>query len=149
MLIALIGENCTGKTYLSNMLKQKLGATIYVGSEYLRFAEKEADARLRFSRILEKAAADPSSTIYLINEMNQLPLLPEKCIRVLVTAPMEDIESRFAARMNGILPSAVAYTLRKNHGLFDKVPHHVHVHSGKNHVLEDCARILALCDGRE
>lgn len=149
MLIALIGENCTGKTYLSNMLKQKLGATVYVGNEYLRLASRENDSRQRFSRLLEEASSSPESVIYLINEMPQLSLLPEKCIRVLVTAPMEDIESRFAARMNGILPSAVAYTLRKNHGLFDKVPHHVHVHSGQNHVLVDCARILALCDGRQ
>jgi len=149
MLIALIGENCTGKTYLSNMLKQKLGATVYVGNEYLRLSDKEADARQRFARMLEKASADHASTIYLVNEMPQLALLPEKCIRVLVTAPIEDIEQRFTRRMNGVLPSAVAYTLRKNHGLFDRVPHHVHVHSGQNHVLEDCARILALCDGRE
>lgn len=148
MLIALFGENCTGKSTLADVLKQKLGAAVYTGRDYLRLAPNEADALQRFRALLISSVSSPDSVIYIISDSSHLDLLPEGCIRVLVTAPLDDIKNCFAARMNGVLPNAVASRLERSHGSFDRFPHHVHVHTGERHVLEDCAHILALCDGK-
>ena len=48
MVIALIGESCTGKSTLAGMLKEKLGALVFSGKDYLRLAKGEGDARQAF-----------------------------------------------------------------------------------------------------
>ena len=148
MLIAIFGENCTGKSTLANVLKQKLGAAVYTGKDYLRLARNEAEAQQRFRVLLRESVSAPDSTIFIISEADHLDFLPAGCIRVLVTAPLDDIKSRFAARMNGVLPAAVASRLERSHGAFDRFPHHIEIRTGERHILEDCAHILALVDGR-
>ena len=36
MLIAIIGENCVGKSTLANKINETLNVTIYSGKDYLR-----------------------------------------------------------------------------------------------------------------
>lgn len=55
----------------------------------------------------------------------------EGALRILVTADLELIKSRFAQRMRGNLPTPVAAMLEKKHGCFDVVPHDIHVVSGE------------------
>ena len=69
--------------------------------------------------------------IYVISESEHLPLLPEGALRILVTAELELIKSRFAQRMRGNLPAPVATMLEKKHGCFDARPHDIHVVSGE------------------
>ena len=57
--------------------------------------------------------------IYVISEKEQLALLPEGCIRVLVTASLETIKERFAVRMHGNLPAPVASMLERKYGQFE------------------------------
>jgi len=52
-------------------------------------------------------------------------------LRILVTADLELIKSRFAQRMHGNLPAPVAAMLEKKHGCFDDMPHDYHVVSGE------------------
>ena len=44
-MIAIIGESCTGKTTLAQMLKEKLNAQFFAGKDYLRLAKNETIAK--------------------------------------------------------------------------------------------------------
>ena len=76
MVIALIGESCTGKSTLAGMLKEKLGALVFSGKDYLRLAKGEGDARQAFCTLLAahmKPDAEPF--IYVISEKEHLAFL--------------------------------------------------------------------------
>ena len=57
--------------------------------------------------------------------------MPEGALRILVTADLELIKSRFAQRMRGNLPAPVAAMLEMKHGCFDAEPHEINVVSGE------------------
>lgn len=130
MLIAIFGESCTGKSTLADRLTKQLSAEVYTGKDYLRLAKNEAIAQKLFQKKLEEAVAG-ENILYVISEKEHLALLPDGCIRILATADLETIKSRFAARMRGNLPAPVAAMLEKNHGCFDNEPHDFHVISGQ------------------
>ena len=65
MLIAIIGENCVGKTTLANKINEKLGATIYSGKDYLRLEKNPSAAAETFKSTL-KASLEGSNIIYLM-----------------------------------------------------------------------------------
>ena len=50
MLIGIIGENCSGKSTLANVMKQELGAELITGKDYLRMAKSETEAAALFPR---------------------------------------------------------------------------------------------------
>jgi len=130
MLIAIFGENCTGKSTLAAALNARLNAQIYTGKDYLRLAKNEAIARKLFrDKLAQAVTGDP--VIYIISEKDHLSLLPEGCTRILVTAELDTIKSRFAQRMHGNLPAPVASMLERNHGCFDSEPHQFHVIAGQ------------------
>lgn len=79
--------------------------------------------------------------IYVISEKEHLSLLPDGCVRILVTADLETIKTRFAQRMHGNLPTPVAAMLKKKHGSFDMEPHDIHVISGHTNVDDVCKKI--------
>lgn len=41
MLITIFGESCTGKSTLADALKERTGAQVYSGKDYLRLAKSE------------------------------------------------------------------------------------------------------------
>lgn len=128
MLVALIGESCVGKSTIANEINKVLHAEVFSGKDYLRFAKSEAEAKSAFAaRLAERAASKSEHAVYVVSEPEQLTLLPEKCLRVVVTAGLETIKSRFASRMGGKLPPPVEAMLVKKHGMFDSVPHDLSV----------------------
>lgn len=120
MLIAIIGESCTGKSTLADRLKKDFNATVYTGKDYLRLAKNQSEAETAFKNMLEKSV-NGDNVIYVISETEHLKLLPEGCFKILTTADLSVIKERFAARMRGNLPAPVAAMLEKNHGRFDGV----------------------------
>ena len=118
MVIAVIGENCTGKSTLAEKLKKDFNATVYAGKDYLRMAKSPADAKSAFKNLLSRSAVG-ENVIYVISEREQLKFLPVKSFKILVTADLEIIKERFAARMRGTLPPPVESMLERNHGMFD------------------------------
>ena len=140
MLIVIFGESCTGKSTLADKLAAKYNATIYTGKDYLRLAKNEAIAKKLFQRKLAEAVSG-ENILYVIAEKAHLELLPEGCIRILVTADLETIKARFAQRMRGDLPAPVAAMLERNHGMFDAFPHDHHVISGDTNIEELIERI--------
>lgn len=135
MLIAIFGESCTGKSTLADKLAEKYNATIYTGKDYLRLAKNEAIAKKLFHKKLAEAVTG-ENIIYVIAEKAHLELLPEGCVRILVTADLDTIKARFSQRMRGNLPAPVASMLERSHGMFDTVPHDHHVISGVTNIEE-------------
>ena len=131
MLIGIIGESCTGKSTLAEQLKIQLNAQVYTGKDYLRLAKNETIAQQLFVNRLEEAK-NGDSVIYVIAEKEHLALLPEGAVRILMTADLELIESRFAQRMRGVLPPPVQAMLERKHGIFDQEKFDYHIHNGEN-----------------
>ena len=131
MVIGIFGESCTGKSTLAEKIAGAIPCEVYTGKDYLRLAKNENIARVMFQKKLN-AAVTGENIIYVISEKKHLPLLPEGALRILVTADLELIKSRFAQRMRGNLPAPVAAMLEKKHGCFDEVAHDIHVVSGES-----------------
>lgn len=143
MVIGIFGESCTGKSTLADKLKEHINARIYTGKDYLRMEKNETAARQSFRTKLREAVHG-ENIIYVISEKEHLPLLPDGSIRILVTADLDLIKTRFAGRMHGNLPEPVAAMLERKHGSFDGKPHDVHVISGQTNIEDICRKIAAM-----
>ena len=119
MIIGIIGENCSGKSTLAEIIGTELGAEIISGNDYMRMAKSESEARKLFQEKL-KDALSGNSIIYVISEPDQLANLPDGAVRILVKADLETIKQRFRIRMHGNLPEPVERMLERKHGMFDK-----------------------------
>ncbi len=142
MVIGIFGESCTGKSTLAEKLAASLPCEVFAGKDYLRLAKNENVAKAIFQKKLQTAVTG-ENIIYVISEPEHLPLLPDGALRVLMTADLELIKSRFAQRMRGNLPAPVAAMLEKKHGCFDTEPHDVHIVSGETDLD---AAVKAICE---
>ena len=120
MLIAIIGENCVGKSTLANKINETLNVKIYSGKDYLRLEKNPSLALEKFKTIL-KAAVIGDSIIYLITEKEHLSLLPEGAFKIVITAELEVIKERFKERMRGNLPLQLEKMLEAKHGMYDNL----------------------------
>ena len=141
MVIGIFGESCTGKSTIAEKLKELIKVQIYTGKDYLRLEKNEVAAKQAFQKKLSEAIKG-ENIIYVISEKEHLSLLPEGCIRVLVTAALEIIKARFAQRMHGNLPAPVEAMLEKKHGCFDEEPCDIHIISGQDNIADACEKIL-------
>ena len=133
MVIGIFGESCTGKSTLAEKLAAGFPCEVFTGKDYLRLAKNENIAKAMFQKKLT-AAVNGENIIFVISEKEHLSLLPEGALRILVTADLELIKSRFAQRMRGNLPAPVAAMLEKKHGCFDAERHDIHVVSGETNL---------------
>ena len=141
MVIGIFGESCTGKSTLADKISAKYPCEVFTGKDYLRLAKNENIAKLMFQKKLA-AAVHGDNIIYVISEKEHLPLLPDGAFRILVTADLELIKSRFAQRMRGNLPVPVEAMLEKKHGCFDAEPYDIHVVSGQTDLDSVVSHIL-------
>ncbi len=118
MVIGLIGESCAGKSTLAEKIKNTIGADIITGKDYLRMAKSESEAAALFREKLNRAVS-AENPIYVISEPEHIGLLPERAIRIFVSADLDTIKERFRTRMHGNLPASVSDMLEKKHGIFD------------------------------
>ena len=137
MVIGIFGESCTGKSTLAEKIAASFPFEIYTGKDYLRLAKNENIAKVMFQKKLT-AAVSGENIVYVISEKEHLPLLPEGTLRILVTADLDTIKSRFAQRMRGNLPAPVAAMLERKHGCFDAEQHDIHMVSGETDPDEIC-----------
>mgnify|MGYP002748070818 CR=1 FL=1 len=75
MLITIFGESCTGKSTLADALKERTGAQVYSGKDYLRLAKSEGMAKALFQKQLKEAAAGEGDLIYVIAEPELLAVM--------------------------------------------------------------------------
>ena len=130
MVIGIFGESCTGKSTLAAKIASVFPCEVISGKDWLRLAKNENIAKVMFRKKLA-AAVNGENIIYVISEKEHLSLLPEGALRILVTADLDLIKSRFAQRMRGNLPAPVAAMLEKKHGCFDAETYDIHVVSGE------------------
>lgn len=140
MVIAIIGESCTGKSTIAEKLKTMLNAEVFTGKDYMRLAKNEDAAKKIFREKMGDATSE-APIIYVISEKEHLGLLPEKAFRILATAELDMIKERFARRMHGNLPASVADMLERKHGCFDSVDCDIHVRSGEGDLDEICLSV--------
>lgn len=141
MLIAIIGENCVGKSTLANKINEKFEARIYSGKDYLRL-EKNPSAAMETFKATLKTAIDGDNIIYLITEKVHMQLLPEGTFRIVLTAELETIKSRFKERMRGNLPTPVEKMLEAKHGMYDSLDCDLKLDGNYN--IEDVLSALTL-----
>lgn len=141
MVIGIIGESCTGKSTLAQKLSQHIRFEMITGKDYLRLAKNESIAKTLFRKKLQGALRE-GNIIYVISEKEHLDLLPEGALRILVTAQLDVIKSRFAKRMQGNLPVPVAAMLERKHGCFDNEKHDIRVISGETDLDAVCKMIV-------
>ena len=142
MVIGIFGESCTGKSTLAEKIADSFPCEIYTGKDWLRLTKNENIAKAMFRKKLT-AAVNGENIIYVISEKEHMPLLPEGALRILATADLELIKSRFTQRMRGNLPAPVAAMLEKKHGCFDAEQHDIRVISGVTDLDAVVAEIIA------
>ncbi len=143
MVIVLMGNSCVGKSTIAELLRQQLSAELISGKDYLRLAKNESAAKALFQEKLRAAMTGEAALIYVITEKELLSLLPEGCLRVLVTAPLPQIRERFAQRMHGQLPAPVSAMLERKYGEFDAEPHALHIDTAATTPEQAVAAITA------
>ena len=129
MLIAIIGENCVGKSTLANKLNEKLNAKIYSGKDYLRLEKNPSVATETFKAMLQ-ASVTGENLIYIITEKEHIDLLPAGVFTIVLTAPIDVIKARFKERMRGNLPAPVERMLEARHGMYDHFACHLKLDDG-------------------
>ena len=120
MLVAIIGENCVGKSTLAQKINERLNAKIYTGKDYLRLEKNPAVAEKSFKELLSNALLE-DNVIYIITEKEHLNLLPKGAFKILLTAELSVIKQRFKERMRGNLPLPVEKMLESKHGIYDNL----------------------------
>lgn len=141
MLIAIVGENCSGKSTLAKALAARLSAETVSGKDWLRMAKSESEALSLFRKKLQ-AAVFGANLIYVISEAEPLAWLPEGTVKILVTADLETIKQRFRNRLHGNLPAPVERMLEQKHGMFDGGQYDFHFDGVHGDAQGLCAAIM-------
>ena len=144
MVICLFGESCTGKSTIAEQLKKKVDAKVFTGKDYIKLAKNEDEAKKQFIELLKHNETTSEVLIYVVSEKEHLALLPEKTIRVLLTAELDVIKERFSKRMNGKMPAPVAKMLESKHRMFNSEKHDLHIHGVDGDIDEICEKIYSL-----
>lgn len=131
MLIAIIGENCVGKSTLANKINEKLDVKVYSGKDYLRLEKNPSAALERFKTMLSGAIAG-EHIIYIITEKEHVDFLPDEAFRIVLAADIDTIKERFKERMRGVLPPPVEKMLEAKHGMYDNLPCNLKLDSNYN-----------------
>ena len=141
MLIAIIGENCVGKSTLANKINEKFCAKIFSGKDYLRLEKNPSAAAEKFKATLKESVRG-DNIIYLITEKEHVQLLPEGAFRIVLTAELDTIKARFKERMMGNLPLPIEKMLEAKHGMYDTLACNIKLDSNYN--IDDVWNALAL-----
>ena len=139
MLVAIIGENCVGKSTLANKLNEKLPARIYSGKDYLRLEKNPSIALEKFKTILKESVTG-DNIIYLITEKEHLDLLPAGAFKIVLTAELEVIKERFKHRMRGNLPLPLEKMLENKHGIYDNLECNIKIDS--NYDVDEIFKLI-------
>lgn len=124
MLYVLCGPSCAGKSTVAAALKERLGARVYTGKDYLRLARSEAEARACLLRELrERAGADSHAAVVLTETDLVAELRAIAGARfVRCTAPKEILIERFIARSGGKANPAFAAMIDRQAQKWDAIP---------------------------
>ncbi len=138
MLFIFMGPSCSGKSSTAEELKKLTDAQIYSGKDYLRMDKNENNAWKLFEEILKEGCNNKDlhskSIIYIISEKKDIVKLKfiKDAITINFTADAEIIKSRFAKRMNGVLPKSVESMIDKQLLEWKDITAKLHVDTSKD-----------------
>jgi shikimate kinase len=121
MIIALIGESCTGKTTIADILQEETGARLFTGKDYMKLAKNPEEAKKLFKKLLLDEQESKNHIIYVISEVDQMELLPKGSFRILLEADLGTIKKRFSERLKGAMPPPIETMLERKHGMFAQI----------------------------
>lgn len=144
MLMAIIGESCTGKSTLAEKVNEDLKAEIVSGKDYLRLAKSESEATTLFITRMNNAINGEEKIIFVITEKAHFEMVPEQALKVLAVQDIEVIKERFAKRMRGNLPAPIAQMIERKHGMFDDIDYDLKVTIDESTISDVCLQIKAM-----
>lgn len=147
MLYIFMGPGCSGKSTAADRIRERIGAEVFSGKDYLRLAKNEEEAwRLFQVRLVHAASKDSSekTILYLVTEPAQLErVLNIKDIRkVRFSASFDVIKERFSRRMNGRMPDPVEKMLAKQYAQWEAIQEDFHVDTTGSPDPDDIADAL-------
>ncbi len=147
MLIIMMGQNCTGKSSITNKLEQTLDVESFSGKDYMRLAKNEAIAWKLFVKKLHDAHLDQESNKIIIYEVTEKDILVRLNdiggIRIKLTADLEIIKNRFSKRMNGNLPEPVERMIKRKALEWEDVKADIYIDtSDSNELINNVETIL-------
>ncbi len=121
MLLVLFGPSCSGKSSVASLITDRVGASVWTGSDYLRVAKNEELAWRGFLGLLGAAAGTDSMTeesiVYVVGDVSTVRRIVEQvpgAIPVRLTADLSSLESRFASRVGGVVSPAIRAMLKRS-----------------------------------
>ena len=144
MVIGIFGASCTGKTSTAKEIAKRTNAKIFTGKDYMRGAKSEVEAKKQFIDLLCSNETGNDYIVYVITEKEHLTFLPQKAVRVYMTADIDTVKERFKKRMNGNLPPPVIAMIEKMHTLFDNETHDLMIENVDRNISDICDSILAI-----
>ena len=94
MLLCFMGASCTGKSTAADEMIKTINGKVYSGKDYLKIAKNKEDAEKAFKSILEESKNGGDNIIYVVSEIEDLILVPEKTFRVLFITELDIMNSK-------------------------------------------------------
>lgn len=149
MLYVFMGPSCSGKSSTAKELKKLTDVQIYTGKDYLRMTKDESSAWGIFEEKLKEASSskdlNSQSIVYIISEKKDISKLKLiDAITINFTADAEIIKSRFAQRMNGVLPKPVENMIEKQLTEWKDINAKLHVDTSNNNAKDIAQKVYDL-----
>jgi adenylate kinase family enzyme len=149
MLYVFMGPSCSGKSSTAKELKKLIDVQIYTGKDYLRMAKNESSAWGIFEEKLKEASSNKDlnsqSIVYIISEKKEISKLKLiDAITINFTADAEIIKSRFAQRMNGVLPKPIENMIEKQLTEWKDINAKLHVDTSNNNAKDIAKKVYDL-----
>ncbi|GMQ61287.1 hypothetical protein [Vallitalea maricola] len=147
MLFVFMGESCTGKSTIADIISHKINAEVYSGKEYMKLAKNEYDAWKIFYNKLVDASVDvyncDNNIIYVITEKDMIAKLDNlNCVKVKFIADIDIIKTRFSKRMKGNLPKPIISMIERKSLEWKEVEGDIVLDTFKNNIEENINKIL-------
>lgn len=147
MLFIFMGESCTGKSTIADIISNKINAEVCSGKEYLKLAKNEYDAWKIFYDKLVDASADvyncDNNIIYVITETDMISKLDNlNCVKVKFIADIDIIKTRFSKRMKGNLPKPIIGMIERKSLEWKEIEGDIVLDTSKNDIEENINKIV-------
>ena len=145
MVIALMGESCTGKTAIVEELGKRVPIEKFAGKDYFRMAKSPSAAEETFKEYLKGKQDQKDIAVFSISELDELKFLPNNVLKIQCHAPLDVIIERFAKRIHGNMSPQVTAMLERKHGMFNEVEVDLSFDTTQYDVNFICDEILKHC----
>lgn len=155
MLLVLFGPSCSGKSSVASIIRDRRGASVWTGRDYLRLAKSEQRAWRSFLDLLIAAAGNSGmsedSIVYVAADVGYVRRVVEQAhgaVPVRLVADLATLESRFAPRVGGAISPAIRAMLKRSRDAAAEEPAALAFDTTKMSGEEVAESILKWCANR-